>query len=79
MRTDNQIVMFTSHHILTKDNSSDGFVLLKLLQSYLELDMYTSLTIHTKSTLAAGEAELRNFENLLKVLKSFLYSRYLFN
>jgi len=38
------------------------------MRSYLELDMYTSLIVHTESTLTAGRAELLVFEELLHVI-----------
>lgn len=40
---------------------------MKLIRSYLELDMYAGLTVHTESTIAAGEAELQTFGNILRV------------
>ena len=44
-----------------------GFLLLWLMRSYLELDMYMSLIVHTKSMIAAGWAEILVFEELLHV------------
>ena len=60
--------MFSSHNLLTEDISPDGFILLRLLRSYLELDMFSSLTVQTESTLAAGKKELKIFEHIVKVL-----------
>ncbi|EDQ99267.1 uncharacterized protein LACBIDRAFT_335192 [Laccaria bicolor S238N-H82] len=60
-----QIIVFAAHNILSKDVTKQGFHLLKLIRSYLELDMYVSLTTHTESTIAAGRAELLVFEKLL--------------
>lgn len=40
---------------------------MKLIRSYLELDMCAGLTVHTESTIAAGEAELKIFGELLRV------------
>jgi hypothetical protein len=62
-----QIIVFAAHNILSKAVTKQGFHLLKLIRSYLELDMYVSLTVHTESTLAAGRAELLVFEKLLHV------------
>ena len=47
------------------------------MRSYLELDMYTSLTVHTESTLAAGRAELLVFEGLLHVTTSLHFCMYM--
>lgn len=69
-----QIIVFAAHNILSKNVSKEGFHLLKLIRSYLELDMYVSLTVHTESTIAAGRAELLVFERLLHVSK-ILFNR----
>lgn len=47
--------------------SKQGILLLRLVRSYLELDMFASLLVHTETTLAAGEAELLVFEGLVQV------------
>lgn len=62
-----QLLMFSAYNILTEAESPDGFVLLKLLRRYLELHMYTSLSVHTSSTLADGEEALLEFETIVKV------------
>jgi hypothetical protein len=54
-------------HVFTPTSSPRGYLLLRLIRVYLELDMCASLTTHTETTLEAGEAELRNFEALVKV------------
>ena len=58
-----------AHNILQSTKSEQGFKLLKLIQSYLELDMYMSLTVHTEDTLAAGRKleEMKLYEHLLHV------------
>ncbi|KAJ3509094.1 hypothetical protein NLJ89_g5404 [Agrocybe chaxingu] len=61
-----KVVMFAAFDILSEESTGAGRILMKLLRSYLELDIITSLSVHTESTLAAGEAELKVFENLLK-------------
>jgi hypothetical protein len=62
-----QVLIFASHHILTQNNCPDGFLLLKLLCSYLELDMYASLTVHTDVTIELGKAEFLRFDEVLQV------------
>jgi len=37
------------------------------VRSYLELDMFAALEVHTTETLEAGERELRRFGELIKV------------
>jgi len=65
--------LFALQHVLTPEFSAEGFVLLKLIQSYLELDMFMSLTVQTDDTLAAGLEELLNFKKLLHVRFKFYY------
>jgi hypothetical protein len=57
---------------LSSENSQEGFLLLQVMRSYLELDMYASLTIHTEATLAAGRAELHTYNSLVQVSKAVL-------
>ena len=54
---------------MSAENSPEGFLLLQLMRSYLELDMYASLTMHTKATLARGCAELQTYNSLVQVRK----------
>ncbi|KAF8971925.1 hypothetical protein BDZ97DRAFT_1901552 [Flammula alnicola] len=64
-----KIIVYASHNVLNPETTEEGYLLLKLIRSYLELDMYASLTMHTDTTLAAGHAELLVFNNLLKKYK----------
>ncbi|KAG2123498.1 hypothetical protein BD769DRAFT_1628911 [Suillus cothurnatus] len=52
--------------ILNQSNSPEGNQLLRLIGSYLQLDSYIGLDVHTVSTLDAIEAELLVFNNALK-------------
>jgi len=54
-------------HVLTQAKCPTGFLLLRLLRSYLELDMYASLTVHTDVTIALGRDELLRFGEILQV------------
>ena len=63
----NKIIVFALHNIFTKEKTARGYLLLKLMRSYLELDMYASLTVHTESTINKGREELLTFEKLLHV------------
>jgi hypothetical protein len=46
---------------------------LRIIRSYLELDMFASLTIHTEVTLSAGREELQRYSDLIKVLFNSLF------
>ena len=61
------MLIFASHHVLTQANCPNGFLLLKLLRSYVELDMYASLTVHTDVTLKLGKEEFLCFNEILRV------------
>lgn len=62
-----KILVFTAHNILTPEESPHGYHLLQLIRSYIELDMYASLVMHSVDTIAAGEQELLNYHRLLEV------------
>lgn len=59
-----KVILFAAHNILV---SRRGRLLLQCLRSYLELDMYASLQVHTEETLKAGREELLNYAALMKV------------
>jgi hypothetical protein len=59
--------LFATHNILTPESSPAGYHLLKCIRSYLDLDMYASLEVHTEETISAGRDELLNFGALLNV------------
>ena len=62
-----QILLHGAYNILTPENSEEGFLLLQVVRSYVELDLYASLTMHTESTIAAGRAELLKYDGLIQV------------
>jgi hypothetical protein len=51
--------------VLTRRADEAGYALLKCIASYLHIDMYVSLDVHTECTIAAGEAEILVFQKLL--------------
>ncbi|KAG1849251.1 hypothetical protein F4604DRAFT_1593550 [Suillus subluteus] len=57
---------YSALNILTHRASPEGFQLLRLIGSYLQLDSYIGLDVHTTSTLAALDAELLVFNAALK-------------
>ncbi len=59
--------MFCSYNILTEDASPKGYCLLKLIRTYVQLDMYVSLEVHTEETLQEMEALLPIFQERLLV------------
>ena len=61
-----------AYNVLSAENSQEGFLLLQTMRSYLELDMYASLTMHTEATIAAGRAELQTYNSLVQVSKAVI-------
>jgi len=55
------------HNVLERSRSKDGYLLLGVLWSYLTLDMYASMDVHTSETIARGRKELVEYEKALKV------------
>jgi hypothetical protein len=67
-----QIIIFALHNVLDETSDPQGYRLLKLLRSYLELDMWADLDVHTSATLESAEDELLRFSALLKA-SSFMH------
>ncbi|KAG1874046.1 hypothetical protein C8R48DRAFT_669675 [Suillus tomentosus] len=53
-------------NILTSRASQEGYQLLRVISTYLQLDSLIGLNVHTEGTLAAIEAELLVFDTKLK-------------
>ncbi|KAJ7440387.1 hypothetical protein FB451DRAFT_1344114 [Mycena latifolia] len=59
-----KMILYAVHNILT---DRLGLTLLRTVRSYLELNAYVGLQLHTPDTIAAGREELQNFGQLIKV------------
>jgi hypothetical protein len=64
---------FTTHNILTKRDSPLGYQMLQCLRSYLNLDMWVSMEVHTVDTIKEGRKELLRFSELINVRISFSF------
>ncbi|KAF9470013.1 hypothetical protein BDZ94DRAFT_1329905 [Collybia nuda] len=60
-----KMLIFVSHNVLTEKASPLGYLMLRCLQSYLNLDMWVSMEIQTEDTLEAGHQELLRFSRLI--------------
>ena len=58
------MLIFALTQVLT---DRPGLDFLELLRSYLELDLFASLTLQTESTLEIGREELKTFGSALEV------------
>ncbi|TFK18308.1 hypothetical protein FA15DRAFT_603515, partial [Coprinopsis marcescibilis] len=61
-----KILVPAAHSVFNGNRKSPGFLLLKLIRSYVMLDMYASLRCHTTETIEGAKNELRIFEQRLK-------------
>ncbi|KAF8127384.1 hypothetical protein EV363DRAFT_1401113 [Boletus edulis] len=59
-------VLYAASNVLTNSASREGYQLMRLIRSYLELDSLTGLDAHTERTLEMIEKELLVFGNDLK-------------
>ncbi|TFK32475.1 hypothetical protein BDQ12DRAFT_773338 [Crucibulum laeve] len=60
-----KLAPYVLHNILEKSVTPHGYLLLCCLRSYIKLDIYASLDLHTEKTLAAGKNALKDFINLM--------------
>ncbi|KAF9536999.1 hypothetical protein CPC08DRAFT_590148, partial [Agrocybe pediades] len=61
-----KIIVYSSHNVLSAASSKRRYHLLRLIRSYLELDMYASLTVHTESSITKGREEMQNYNRILQ-------------
>ncbi|KAG1818973.1 uncharacterized protein BJ212DRAFT_1479097 [Suillus subaureus] len=59
-------VLYATQNILTCAADEAGYALLWCIASYLHIDMYISLDMQTESTIAAGRAEVLEFQKHLE-------------
>ena len=62
-----QQVFYSLLNVLKKKTIPEGYALLKMLHSYLELNGLISLDVHMERTLSMIESELLIFNDSLKV------------
>ncbi|KAG1769124.1 hypothetical protein EV702DRAFT_1181845 [Suillus placidus] len=59
-------ILYTAQNVLTRTDDEAGYALLRCIASYLHIDMYISLDVHTESTIEAGKAEVLQFQTHLE-------------
>ncbi|KAG1796238.1 uncharacterized protein HD556DRAFT_1431370 [Suillus plorans] len=55
-------ILYTTQNVLARMDDEAGYALLRCIASYLHIDMYVSLDVHTESTIKAGKAEVLEFQ-----------------
>lgn len=68
-----QLLPFAAHTVLTEEKSPLGYRLLRCLRSFLVMDTYAAMEVHTEDTIAAGRAEIIRFSELIEVRRAFRY------
>ena len=68
-------VFYAALSVLTHRTSPEGFRLLRVIRSYLNLDSWIGLDVHTERTLREMDAELLVFNAALNVSHN-LHCRY---
>ncbi|KAJ7509461.1 hypothetical protein B0H11DRAFT_2168801 [Mycena galericulata] len=58
-----KMMLFAAHNVLV---DKPGILLLRILRSFLELNMYVSLEVHTSETIVAGRDELLIFDAVVQ-------------
>ncbi|KAG2068603.1 hypothetical protein BDR04DRAFT_1129211 [Suillus decipiens] len=59
-------ILYAAQNILMHTDDEAGYALLQCIASYLHINMYISLEVQTESTIAAGRAEVFEFQNHLE-------------
>ncbi|KAG1861170.1 hypothetical protein DFJ58DRAFT_715501 [Suillus subalutaceus] len=59
-------ILYTTQNVLMRTDDEAGYALLRCIASYLHIDMYVSLDVHTESTIQAGKAEVLVFQTHLE-------------
>ncbi|KAK0476943.1 hypothetical protein IW261DRAFT_1566392 [Armillaria novae-zelandiae] len=69
-------LIFIIHAIFTVANDPIGYILLRALRVYMELDVYASLTLHTSDTLRDGRARIPIFAGVIEEYEKAAQNEY---
>ncbi|KAG1773661.1 hypothetical protein EV702DRAFT_1181089 [Suillus placidus] len=61
-----KMIIYATHDILTKNDCPLGYLLLRCVRLYLEMDMYAALEVHTTNTIEEGRHTVQAFTALMK-------------
>ncbi|KAG2126460.1 hypothetical protein BD769DRAFT_1652763 [Suillus cothurnatus] len=62
-----KLIVFTAHNVFQRDVDPHVYLLLRCIRSYVELNMYASLEVHTEDTIRDGRNTLSKFAELMDV------------
>lgn len=69
-----QMIIYATHDILTEEASPLGYLLLRCVRLYLEVDMYAAFEVHTANTISEGRSAVQALTAFMKVSLIMLYS-----
>ncbi|KAG2751664.1 hypothetical protein P692DRAFT_201838757 [Suillus brevipes Sb2] len=70
-----KMIVYATHNILTEADCPLGYLLLRCVRLYLELDMYASLEVHTTETISSGRHTHLAFAALLRSDKNWNFPK----
>lgn len=62
-----QQLLYVAHNSFERSKKSPGYILLRILRSYVELDTFLAFDVQTEETISAGRQEMANFARLIEV------------
>ncbi|KAG2740942.1 hypothetical protein P692DRAFT_20752021, partial [Suillus brevipes Sb2] len=61
-----KMILYAAHNVVTEDDCPLGYLLLRCIRLYIEVDMYASLEVHTSDTIHEGRNVVQMFSVFLK-------------
>ncbi|KAG1888651.1 hypothetical protein F4604DRAFT_1889529 [Suillus subluteus] len=61
-----KMVIYAAHAIVTEDECPLGYLLLRCIRLFIEIDMYAALEVHTTDTICAGRHAVQAFSTYLQ-------------
>ncbi|KAG1741774.1 uncharacterized protein EDB91DRAFT_1237047 [Suillus paluster] len=61
-----KMIIYATHNILMEDESPLGYLLLRCVQLYLEVDIYTAFEVHTTGTISEGRSAVQALTAFMK-------------
>ncbi|KAG1779158.1 hypothetical protein EV702DRAFT_1178670 [Suillus placidus] len=61
-----KMILYAAHDVVTEENCLLGYLLLRCIRLYIEVDMYASLDVHTSNTIREGRNAVEIFSVFLR-------------
>ncbi|KAG2363654.1 hypothetical protein BDR07DRAFT_1450592 [Suillus spraguei] len=61
-----KMILYAAHDVMTEEDCPLGYLLLRCICLYIEVDMYASLEVHTSDTICEGRNIVQMFSGFLK-------------